>query len=170
MACFAPWGVSAIKKSPVLPPGAFQPLKMTCFAPWGISAINNGLFCLLGRFRCVCVGMPKKQLIYNKNSATNTHTDCTQTHTRIAQNTHTRIAHKHTHTFTDCRFRHQNTDKNTHIPEAKINFSLDGAPATINSFTFFWHPGRHKHRKLRYFWHIGRTFINLFCPLGRFSH
>ena len=39
---------------------------------------------------------PKKHVIYDKKAATNTHTDCTQTHTRIAQNTHT-DAHKHTH-------------------------------------------------------------------------
>ena len=48
MACFAPWGVSAIKKWPVLPPGAFQPLNMACFASWGVSEKRH--FCHLGRF------------------------------------------------------------------------------------------------------------------------
>ena len=53
-----PGGFLAIKKWPVLPPGAFQPLKMACFASWGVacfaswglSAIKNCLFCQLGPF------------------------------------------------------------------------------------------------------------------------
>ena len=45
-----PGGVLAIKKWPVLHPGAFQPLKMACFAPGAFQPLKNGLFCLLGRF------------------------------------------------------------------------------------------------------------------------
>ena len=45
-----PGCVLAIKKLPVLHAGAFQPLNMACFAPWGVSAIRNGLLCPLGRF------------------------------------------------------------------------------------------------------------------------
>ena len=50
-----PGGVLAIKKWPVLLPGAFQPLKVACFAPWGVSAIKKGLTRLPCKSVCECV-------------------------------------------------------------------------------------------------------------------
>ena len=55
--------------------------------------------------------MSKNHVIYGEKSATNTHTDCTQTHTRIA--------HKHTHGWT-----HTRMDTNTHILLPIVVFAI----------------------------------------------
>ena len=92
--------------------------------------------------------------------------------------THTRIAHKHTHglhtnTHTDCTKHTHGLHTNTHILllivvsalktgtkrhtylTRKSIFFWRGAPATENIFAFFGHPGRPRHRKIRYFWRPG---------------
>ena len=81
--------------------------------------------------------------------------------------------HKHTHTHTHT---HTRMDTNTHILLPIVVFAIKtwtkthtylertslffrmGAPATINIFAFLALSGRPRHRKIRYFWHPGRTF------------
>ena len=102
--------------------------------------------------------MPPNHVIYCEKPATNTHTDCTQTHTRIA--------HKHTHGLTQTHtyfyrlsfspLKHGR--KHTHTWNEHRFFFRMGAPATINIFAFLALSGRPRHRKIRYFWHPGRTF------------
>merc|ERR1712039_1095447 len=109
-----------------------------------------------------------------------THTDCTQTHT-----------HTHTHTHTDGTKHTHGLHTNTHILLPIVVFAIKtwtkthtylerksfffgmGAPATINRFAFWGQPGRIRHRKIRYFWHPGRTFTknsHTHWRRVRFSH
>ena len=110
--------------------------------------------------------MPQNHVIYGEKSATNTHTDCTQTHTRIAHkhihglhtNTHTHgLTQTHTYFYRLSFSPLKHGRKHTHT-WSKNKFFWMGAPATINRFAFWGHPGRIRHRKIRYFWHPGRTF------------
>ena len=97
---------------------------------------------------------------------TNTRTDCTHTHMDAHTNTHTHIL------LPMVVFAIKTETKTHTYLERKSFFFWRGAPATENIFAFLGHPGRPRHRKIRYFWHPGalsqkNTHTN--WPRGRFS-
>ena len=109
-----------------------------------------------------------------------THTDCTLLHPYFyrffdAPHKHTHGLHTNTHILAliVVSVLKTGTKRHTYLTRKSI-FFWRGAPATENIFAFFGHPGRPRHRKIRYFWRPGalsqkHTHTHTRWPRGRSS-